>query len=118
MQAHGWPGHLNGLSGYARLFALGLFDFAANPSRIKGQCSLQHIVAGCERTLGGKVLQACRGDMARLKELLQIVRKTIYDKLARYEFKSASVRKAGVSRTAALRSRCEPLGFALSSFLH
>lgn len=92
LQAHDWPGNLHELAGYARAFSLGLSDQgeAADPGGAPR--SLQHIVADFERAVLEDALRQCRGDMVRLQERLQTPRKTIYDKLAKYDLKPADFR--------------------------
>lgn len=90
--SHDWPGNLHELSGYARAFVLGLADLDAPAPQLDGQRSLQQIVADFERTVLEDALRRCRGDIARVQEMLQTPRKTIYDKLARYDLKPAHFR--------------------------
>lgn len=92
IQAHQWPGNLHELSGYARQFVLGLADVRSLLAPSADQRSLQQIVADFERTVLEDALQQCRGDIVRLQEMLQTPRKTIYDKLAKYDLKPARYR--------------------------
>lgn len=92
VQSHDWPGNLHELSGYARAFVLGLADIEAPPARIAGQRPLQQIVADFERTVLDDALRQCRGDITQLQDMLQTPRKTIYDKLAKYDLKPARYR--------------------------
>ena len=92
VQSHDWPGNLHELSGYARAFVLGLTDTAHPPAPVAGQRPLQQIVADFERTVLEDALRACRGDVARLQAMLQTPRKTIYDKLAKYDLKPSAYR--------------------------
>jgi two-component system, NtrC family, C4-dicarboxylate transport response regulator DctD len=92
VQSHDWPGNLHELSGYARAFVLGLAEIDAPPARIAGQRPLQQIVADFERTVLEDALRQCRGDITQLQDMLQTPRKTIYDKLAKYELKPARYR--------------------------
>jgi two-component system C4-dicarboxylate transport response regulator DctD len=87
VQAHHWPGNLHELSGYARTFVLGLAEPAPAASALVGERSLQQIVADFERTVLEDALRRCGGDVARLQAMLRTPRKTIYDKLARYDLK-------------------------------
>jgi len=89
VQSHDWPGNLHELNGYARAFVLGLADIDAPGPRIAGQRPLQQIVADFERTVLEDALRQCRGDITQLQDMLQAPRKTIYDKLARYDLKPA-----------------------------
>jgi two-component system C4-dicarboxylate transport response regulator DctD len=92
VQSHDWPGNLHELSGYARAFVLGLADIETPGTSQVGQRALQQIVADFERTVLEEALQQCRGDIASLQVMLQTPRKTIYDKLAKYDLKPAHYR--------------------------
>ncbi|TAD76383.1 MAG: sigma-54-dependent Fis family transcriptional regulator [Sphingomonadales bacterium] len=90
--AHDWPGNLHELSGYARAFVLGLADPGAPAAPLAGERPLQQIVADFERTVLEDALRRCEGDVARLQAMLQTPRKTIYDKLAKYDLKPSRFR--------------------------
>ncbi|MEQ5787411.1 sigma-54-dependent Fis family transcriptional regulator [Erythrobacter sp. NFXS35] len=90
--SHDWPGNLHELGGYARAFVLGLADIGGPGSAIAGHRPLQQIVADFERTVLEDALRHCRGDIAQLQAMLQTPRKTIYDKLAKYDLKPARFR--------------------------
>jgi two-component system, NtrC family, C4-dicarboxylate transport response regulator DctD len=92
VQSHDWPGNFHELSTYARAFVLGLSDIEAVPLMLAGQRSLQQIMADFERTVLEDSLRSCRGDIVKLQALLQTPRKTIYDKLARYDLKPSRFR--------------------------
>lgn len=92
VQSHDWPGNLHELSGYARAFVLGLSDIGMPSAPIDGRRNLQRIVADFERTVLEDALRHCRGDIAKLQELLQTPRKTIYDKLAKHNLKPSEFR--------------------------
>lgn len=92
IQAHDWPGNLHELNGYARQFLLGLADVGSHGAPPPGQRTLQQVVADFERTLLEDALRQCRGDIARLQDMLQTPRKTLYDKLAKYDLKPAHFR--------------------------
>ncbi len=96
VQTHDWPGNLNEMSGYARAFVLGLVDHAedseASAPVLGGSRPLAQTVADFERTVLEDALRQCRGDIAAMQALLQTPRKTIYDKLARYDLKPARFR--------------------------
>jgi two-component system C4-dicarboxylate transport response regulator DctD len=90
---HDWPGNLHELNGYARAFVLGLADLEAPGIAIAGQQRpLGQIVAEFERTVLEDGLRQCRGDITRLQAMLQTPRKTLYDKLAKYDLKPARFR--------------------------
>lgn len=90
--SHDWPGNLHELNGYARAFVLGLSQIAAPPAPLAWQRPLQQIVAEFERTVLEDALRQCGGDVARLQAMLQTPRKTIYDKLAKYDLKPSRYR--------------------------
>ncbi|MCL9983226.1 MAG: sigma-54 dependent transcriptional regulator [Erythrobacter sp.] len=90
--SHDWPGNLHELSGYARAFVLGLDPAGVQPHAMAGQRPLQQIVAEFERTVLEDALRQCGGDVARLQAMLQTPRKTIYDKLAKYDLKPSRYR--------------------------
>jgi two-component system C4-dicarboxylate transport response regulator DctD len=92
VQSHDWPGNLHELSGYARAFVLGLSDIDAVGGALAGQRSLQQIIADFEQTVLEDALRRCRGDIAQVQAMLQTPRKTIYDKLAKYDLKPARFR--------------------------
>lgn len=92
VQTHSWPGNLHELSNYARAFVLGLSDADPEFAPSDAPRSLQQIVADFERTVLEDTLRQCRGDMVKLQEVLQTPRKTIYDKLAKYDLRPASFR--------------------------
>jgi len=92
VQTHDWPGNLHELSTYARAFVLGLSDIGAPAAPLAGQRPLQQIVADFERTVLEDALRQCRGDIGALQAMLQTPRKTIYDKLAKYDLKPSRFR--------------------------
>ncbi|MFO6429756.1 sigma-54-dependent transcriptional regulator [Erythrobacter sp. W302b] len=93
VQSHDWPGNLHELSGYARAVVLGLAEIEGPASPLTGQRPLHAIVADFERTVLEDALRQCRGDIAQLQAMLQTPRKTIYDKLAKYDLKPARFRE-------------------------
>ena len=92
IQSHDWPGNLHELGGYARAFVLGLSDMQSPVPSLAGQRPLQQIVADFERTVLEDALRQCKGDIATLQAMLQTPRKTIYDKLAKYDLKPSHFR--------------------------
>jgi two-component system C4-dicarboxylate transport response regulator DctD len=92
VQGHDWPGNLNELRGYARAFVLGLDEIDKPDVGLAEQRPLQQIMADFERMVLENALRQCSGDMAKLVDLLQTPRKTIYDKLAKYNLKPAHFR--------------------------
>jgi two-component system C4-dicarboxylate transport response regulator DctD len=92
VQTHDWPGNLHELGNYARAFVLGLHDTGAKQAALDGGRSLQQIVADFERTVLEEALRSCGGDVARLQGVLKTPRKTIYDKLAKYDIRPRDFR--------------------------
>jgi two-component system C4-dicarboxylate transport response regulator DctD len=92
VQSHDWPGNLHELSAFARAFVLGLAEPGTAISPLGAGRSLVQIVADFERTVLEDALRRCRGDVGQLQALLQTPRKTIYDKLAKYDLKPANFR--------------------------
>lgn len=93
VQTHDWPGNLHELSAYARAFVMGLADTGGvATSPLMGERSLQQIVADFERTVLEDALRACGGDVAQLQAVLKTPRKTIYDKLAKYDIRPRDFR--------------------------
>lgn len=92
VQSHEWPGNLHELSGYARAFVLGLAEVEVGGGALTGQRPLQQIVADFEQTVLEDALRRCQGDIAKVQAMLQTPRKTIYDKLAKYDLKPARFR--------------------------
>lgn len=92
IQTHDWPGNLRELSGYARAFVLGLSSFDVQPKLITGVRSLQETLADFERSLLEDAMRRCKGNVAQLQAMLQTPRKTLYDKLARYNLKPTDFR--------------------------
>lgn len=92
VQTHGWPGNLHELNGYARAFVLGLSESGTPAPLVAGQRPLHQIVADFERTVLDNALRQCGGDIAQLQAMLQTPRKTIYDKLAKYDLKPSRYR--------------------------
>ncbi len=90
--SHDWPGNLHELNGYARALVLGLSQVDAGGASRAGQRPLHQIVADFEQTVLEDALRRCRGDVAKVQALLQTPRKTIYDKLAKYDLKPSRFR--------------------------
>jgi len=92
-QQYNWPGNVRELKNVADRFCLGLPDGllveAATDTSLSGR--LDAIEAGLIRD----ALRSAEGNVARTAELLQLPKKTLYDKLSRYglqpdHFRSAS----------------------------
>lgn len=93
IQSHDWPGNLRELSGYAHAFVLGLSSIKPLALPISGDRSLQQIVADFERSMLEDALHQANGSVTRLQVALQTPRKTLYDKLARYNLAPQDFRR-------------------------
>ena len=81
-QQHDWPGNVRELQNVAERFCLGLPDGLASASEA-GAMSLHARMEALERSFIENALAVCDGNVARAAELLQVPRKTLYDKLQR-----------------------------------
>jgi len=82
LMEHDWPGNIRELSHYAQRFALGLETTASVPLADAG--GLAERVARFEASILNDTLQATGGNVAEAMSLLQLPRKTLYDKLKKY----------------------------------
>lgn len=92
IQVHDWRGNLHELSSYARAFVLGLEQLGTPFPATDDHRSLQQIMADFERTVLEDALRQCGGEMGRVQALLQTPRKTLYDRLARYQLRPGDFR--------------------------
>ncbi|PKO86964.1 MAG: sigma-54-dependent Fis family transcriptional regulator [Betaproteobacteria bacterium HGW-Betaproteobacteria-12] len=82
--AHDWPGNVRELKNIADRWALGLPDaLPATAAEAPGQ-ALTAQVDAAEKQAIVSALRQCDGQVARAAELLQVPKKTLYDKLARH----------------------------------
>ncbi|MDD2885447.1 MAG: sigma-54 dependent transcriptional regulator [Dechloromonas sp.] len=82
-QAHDWPGNVRELKNVANRWALGLPDGLAPPTE-RPASSLAAQVDTTERQAIENALHHCAGNVAQAAELLQVPKKTLYDKLTRH----------------------------------
>lgn len=80
---HDWPGNLRELQLFAERVVLGLENFATDQSENQAS-SLPQRVNDFEASIIRDTLRATEGDVRATIELLQIPRKTFYDKVKRY----------------------------------
>ena len=80
-QQYEWPGNVRELRNVAERFCLGASEARDLPVATVSLSSRLEIV---ERTLINDALRVAEGNVARGADLLQIPRKTLYDKLQRY----------------------------------
>jgi two-component system C4-dicarboxylate transport response regulator DctD len=86
-QSHDWPGNVRELKNVADRFCLGVDDGLSPVAQENSQAapaSLNDRLAAVERECIEQALQAALGNVALAAELLQIPKKTLYDKLARW----------------------------------
>lgn len=92
IQTYGWPGNMRELGGYARAFLLGLSVTKSQPEPFSDARALQEMVADFEKSLLDDALRRCGGHVPALQAMLRIPRKTLYDKLARYDLRPKDYR--------------------------
>lgn len=90
-QAHDWPGNVRELKNVANRWALGLSD-ALSGAPEAPPASLGAQVDAAERRAIETALQHCAGNVAQAAELLQVPKKTLYDKLTRHGISADSFR--------------------------
>ena len=90
-QAHDWPGNVRELKNVANRWALGLSD-ALSGAPDAPPPSLGAQVDAAERRAIETALQHCAGNVAQAAELLQVPKKTLYDKLTRHGISADSFR--------------------------
>jgi two-component system C4-dicarboxylate transport response regulator DctD len=82
--AHDWPGNVRELKNIADRWALGLPDaLPAAAGEAPGPALTAQVDAAEKRIIEG-ALRQCDGQVARAADLLQVPKKTLYDKLARH----------------------------------
>lgn len=86
-QQHDWPGNIRELKNAAERFCLGLGDGVA-PARTAGY-SLAARLDVMERSMISEALRTTQGNVGRAADLLQVPRKTLYDKLHRHALVAA-----------------------------
>jgi len=89
-QQHDWPGNVRELKAVAERLCLGLND-CLEPSRMV-TTSLASKVEIYERGLIRDALKSTKGNVADAADLLQMPRKTLYDKLNRHELEPEQFR--------------------------
>lgn len=96
LQSSDWPGNAHELKSYALAVASGLDQFEAQPASVSGTeaAGLKQAVEQFEDRLVREALQRTGGDVRKTIALLQLPRKTFYDKLARYGIDIAAYRPA------------------------
>jgi two-component system C4-dicarboxylate transport response regulator DctD len=91
--AHDWPGNVRELKNVAERWALGMPDALAGGEAASAPAlSLAGQVDAAERQIIEGALSQCAGNVAKVAELLQTPKKTLYDKLTRYGIVAESFR--------------------------
>ena len=88
--SYDWPGNVREIRNVAGQFALGLPILAEDPggaSAEAGQQDLASRVADFERSVLEQELQLAQGDLKQVMERLGLPRKTLADKLAKYNLR-------------------------------
>lgn len=90
---HEWPGNLRELRDFARAFVLGLIRLTQPiASGHADSPSLRELVAAFERNILEDALRSTDGQILSVQRMLSLKRKTLYDKLARYNLKPQDFR--------------------------
>jgi len=84
LQTHNWTGNVRELEAFARAWAIGLNLPHEEAEFAMDGRPLHLTVAEFERTVIENALQAVRGNVILLEQILGTPRKTLYDKLNRY----------------------------------
>ena len=90
--SHDWPGNLRELRTFAQNFVLGLTRLAQPATQGAEGASLHALVANFERTLLEDAMRRTGGSVAEIQRNLNIPRKTLYDKLAKYGLQARNFR--------------------------
>ena len=101
-QQHDWPGNVRELKNVAERLCLGLPDGLAgdmfdlpDPAQAAPSVSLAEKLEQAERGFIEAALMEAQGQVTRAADLLQLPRKTLYDKLARLEIVPERFRGSG-----------------------
>lgn len=87
-QARDWPGNVRELRNFADRLVLGVLEPVAVLTDIPGSDSLPQRVDAFERMLIAEALLANDGNVAATAERLGVPKKTLYDKLKKYQLSS------------------------------
>jgi two-component system C4-dicarboxylate transport response regulator DctD len=88
-QQHEWPGNVRELQNVADRFCLGLDESLTAGDTASGTMSLAARMEAVERAFIRNAMAVAQGNVAHAAEILQIPRKTLYDKLHRFREKPA-----------------------------
>jgi two-component system C4-dicarboxylate transport response regulator DctD len=92
LMAHRWSGNVRELQNVADRFVLGLLDCSLMPSEAKREASLAEHVDAFERSIIEDALRRHGGNIIDAAQSLNIPKKTLYDKLKRFEISTAQFR--------------------------
>ena len=92
LMAHRWSGNVRELQNVADRFVLGLLDGSLMPSEAKREASLAEHVDAFERSIIEEALRRHGGNIVDAARSLNIPKKTLYDKLKRFEISTAQFR--------------------------
>jgi two-component system C4-dicarboxylate transport response regulator DctD len=84
-----WPGNVRELQNVADRFCLGLDESLTAGDTASGTMSLAARMEAVERAFIRNAMAVAQGNVAHAAEILQIPRKTLYDKLHRFREKPA-----------------------------
>ena len=92
LMAQRWPGNVRELRNIADRFVLGLLDDMLMPSGIRREGSLAEQVDAFEKSIIEDGLRRLEGNVVAAAESLNIPRKTLYDKLKKFEISAEKFR--------------------------
>ncbi|MFJ2989527.1 sigma-54-dependent transcriptional regulator [Collimonas sp. NPDC087041] len=89
-QTRDWPGNVRELRNFADRLVLGVAEGVSDPGKggvnaLAGEMSLPQQIDAYERMLIAETLTASHGNVAAAAELLGVPRKTLYDKIKKYQ---------------------------------
>ncbi len=94
LTSHTWHGNLRELRAFARNFVLGFSHITLSSAAGPHESSLREMLERFERAVLEDALRQTGGHVAEIARILKIQRKTLYDKLAKYELTPADYRAA------------------------
>lgn len=92
LQTHDWPGNLHELRTFARACSLGLASRATPDTIHASDRPLPQILADFEKSVLEEALRKAQGSVIAAASDLQVSRKTLYDKLSRYQLRPRDYR--------------------------
>ncbi len=95
LTSHTWNGNLRELRAFARNFVLGFSQITPASADRSNDSSLREMTERFERAVLEDALRQTGGRVAEIARILQIQRKTLYDKLPKYALKPADYRTGG-----------------------